>query len=517
MTAIMGTMAENRAYLVQNEIPQLVNDLVQSLVTEKPADHVAFMTEWMNQKAVPVDSAGPLPKEKAADAPLTKLAQARDQKESTSELPRVMTPETVAEVVDSRDLETPDHWIARDPRLLRLSGAHPLICEPPLDLLFDQGFLTPPAIHYVYNHGAVPKINWGTHTLVVDGLVNTKSEFTMDDLAIEFMEMHTTLPATLVSEGNRGKEQNLTKPTTGLDWGAGAIGTAQWSGIRLSDLLLHIGYSAKARYVCFEGVEDLPNGKYGTCIPIGLATSLVSDVLLAWEMNGTKLTPDHGYPLRLIVPGWHAGRMVRWLKRITLTEEPSTNHYHNQQRILPPHVDAKMAQAEGWYDKPEYLFNELNINSAVAYPAHNQFLEVEKSQTLTIKGYAYSGGGRKVTRVEISFDGCQTWELCTSQWPEEQLSEAPKRSMKYWCWMFYEYTVDWLRVLQTKEFAIRAWDESSNTQPVNPSWTLTGMGNNPVYRVKMQPRRVDGAAGITFIHPTAAGPARGGWMDQGAN
>merc|ERR1719253_762606 len=98
--------------------------------------------------------------------------------------------------------------------------------------------------------------------------------------------------------------------------------------------------------------------------------------------------------------------MVKWLTKIIITEKESDNYYHFfDNRILPPQVDKERADKEGWWYKPEYLFNELNINSVISSPGHGEILSLDNAaKPYTMKGYAYSGGGRKVTRVEVSLD-----------------------------------------------------------------------------------------------------------------
>jgi len=160
------------------------------------------------------------------------------------------------------------------------------------------------------------------------------------------------------------------------------------------------------------------------------------DVMLAYEQNGEKLQPDHGFPLRLIIPGYIGGRMIKWLNEITVTSEESDNHFHfNDNRVLPEHVTAEIANAEGWWYKPDYIINELNINSAIAYPGHLEVLPISRpKQTYTIKGYCYTGGGRKVIRVEVSIDGGKTWTLTKLHHPEK-----PTEYGRYWCWAFFEH------------------------------------------------------------------------------
>eukprot|EP00182_Erythrolobus_australicus_P000417 CAMPEP_0185833810 /NCGR_PEP_ID=MMETSP1353-20130828/3516_1 /TAXON_ID=1077150 /ORGANISM="Erythrolobus australicus, Strain CCMP3124" /LENGTH=888 /DNA_ID=CAMNT_0028532139 /DNA_START=67 /DNA_END=2733 /DNA_ORIENTATION=+ len=418
------------------------------------------------------------------------------------------------------DVNTPDKWVPRSKLITRLTGKHPFNMEPTnIETLLNQGFFTPPSIHYIRNHGAAMEgLQWDTHEITVAGLVSNPMTLSMNELA---SLPSVSLPVTLVCAGNRRKEQNMTKQTIGFSWGPCAVGTHIWTGVRLRDLLLMAGIDmSRAKHVEFIGTEDLPNGKYGTSIPISLAMDAFGEVMIAYENNGMRLTPDHGFPVRVIIPGWIGGRMVKWLKEINVTEEPSDNYYHFfDNRIMPPHVDAELAKKEGWWYKPEYLFNELNIQSAMANPNHDERLDL-RSMTpdaeYTIRGYAYSGGGRKVTRVEVSFDGGKTWELTEVDRPEERFSHTTKYG-RYYCWVFWSLKIKSLRLLETAmgpgEVMCRAWDESNNTQPANLTWNLMGMGNNPHFRVKIRPESGPNGAQLRFEHPTVAGPAKGGWMN----
>lgn len=422
----------------------------------------------------------------------------------------------LASEVDDRDKATPDSWIPRHPDLVRLTGKHPFNCEPPIGQMLDQGFITPISLHYVRNHGKCPQLNWDDHRVTIKGLVKKDVTFTMDEL----VQLPTvTLPVTLVCAGNRRKEENMVKQTIGFSWGCAAHACNMWTGVKLSVLLEKCGIDMNcAKHVCFVGVqtEGLPNGAYGTSIDIATAMNPFSDVLIAWEQNGVKLSPDHGFPVRVVIPGWIGGRMVKWLDTIEVTDKPSDNYYHFfDNRILPPHVDAELAKAEGWWYKPEYLFNQLNINSAIVYPGNGETLTLTGAGVYTMKGYAYSGGGRKITRVEVSFDSGLTWELCKLDYPEERYSHAPKYGM-YYCWMFWEYTVDKFVFLNTAtgsgEIRCRAWDEGSNSQPKDITWNLMGMGNNCHFTVKVTPKQTSGSFALEFLHPTVPGPAAGGWM-----
>jgi NAD(P)H-flavin reductase/cytochrome b involved in lipid metabolism/truncated hemoglobin YjbI len=238
------------------------------------------------------------------------------------------------------------------------------------------------------------------------------------------------------------------------------------------------------------------------------------NVMLAWEQNGERLTPDHGFPIRVIIPGYIGGRMVKWLTHITVQAQEDSSHYHyHDNRVLPPQIDAERAIKEGWWYKPEYIINDLNINSAITSPAHDEVLTLKaySAATYKCKGYAYSGGGRQVTRVEMSFDDGNTWELCTLNHPER-----PTEAGKYWCWCFWEYDVPIVRLLRAKQMMVRAWDTGLNTQPINFTWNVMGMMNNCTFKVRIhdlpKPAATTDGLSLQFEHPTQAGVQPGGWM-----
>ncbi|KAK3123632.1 hypothetical protein QOZ80_8AG0633870 [Eleusine coracana subsp. coracana] len=419
-------------------------------------------------------------------------------------------------VHDPRDEGTADAWIERNPSLIRLTGKHPLNCEPPLARLMHHGFITPAPLHYVRNHGVVPRGEWATWAVEVTGLVKRPARLSMDELVRDFPAVE--VPVTLACAGNRRKEQNMVQPTVGFNWGAAGVSTSVWRGARLRDVLRRCGIMPRkggALNVCFEGAEDLPGGggsKYGTSVTREWALDPSRDIMLAYMQNGEPLLPDHGFPVRVIIPGCIGGRMVKWLKRIIVTPAESDNYYHyKDNRVLPSHVDAELANAEAWWYKPEYIINELNINSVITTPGHDEILPINAVTTqrgYTMKGYAYSGGGKKVTRVEVTLDGGETWVVCALDHPEK-----PNKYGKYWCWCFWSVEVEVLDLLGAKEIAVRAWDQSLNTQPEKLIWNLMGMMNNCWFKVKVNVCRPHkGEIGLVFEHPTQPGNQAGGWM-----
>ncbi|WCJ44582.1 Nitrate reductase [NADH] [Euphorbia peplus] len=439
-----------------------------------------------------------------------------DEEEDYGDLIRKGNSELEPANVDVRDEGTADNWIERNPAMIRLTGKHPFNSEAPLTRLMHHGFITPVPLHYVRNHGQVPKGSWSDWTVEICGLVKKPVRFTMDQLVNEFPSRE--FPVTLVCAGNRRKEQNMVKQTIGFNWGAGGLSTSVWRGVPLHLVLKRCGiYSRKkgALNVCFEGAEDLPGGggsKYGTSISKEMAMDPARDIILAYMQNGEVLAPDHGFPVRMIIPGFIGGRMVKWLKRIIVTTKESDNYYHyKDNRVLPSHVDAELANAEAWWYKPQHIINELNINSVITTPSHEEVLPINSWTTqrpYTLKGYAYSGGGKKVTRVEVTLDGGDTWQVCNLDHQEK-----PNKFGKFWCWCFWTLEVEVLDLLGAKEIAVRAWDETHNTQPEKLIWNVMGMMNNCWFRIKTNVcKRHRGEIGIVFEHPTVPGNQSGGWM-----
>lgn len=274
---------------------------------------------------------------------------------------------------------------------------------------------------------------------------------------------------------------------------------------------------------------DKRQGGYGTSIAADRVMSDHYDILLAYKMNGEWLSPDHGYPLRVLIPGCIGGRSVKWLSRIEASENESTNAYHyHDNKVLPTQVQtAEQAAAEDWWTRPEYTLYDLNINSAITTPDHNERIVLKDLQDVyTVRGYAYTGGNRRITRVELSLDSGKTWLLANlDRPPAEQVASmygelvGPsyyKRS-RNWAWTRWHVDLEVADLVRAEEMVVRAWDESQNTQPENLTWNLMGMLNNCWFRVKLALERGPTLA-IACEHPAPvgpmAGPETGGWMEK---
>ncbi|KAK9436787.1 Nitrate reductase [Metarhizium brunneum] len=428
--------------------------------------------------------------------------------------------------VRPEDLKTPDSHVERDARLIRLTGTHPFNCEPPLRDLYDEGFLTSEDLHYVRNHGPVPRCDDGDMdqwAFTVDGLVENPFTLSVRELIASYEQV--TYPITLVCAGNRRKEQNVVRKSKGFSWGSAGLSTALWTGVALGDLIAKAKPRRGARYVCFEGADKLPNGYYGTSVKLNWCLDPNRGIMVAHKMNGCVLHPDHGKPVRVVIPGQIGGRSVKWLKRITVTEKPSDNWYHiYDNRVLPTMVtpEASADLPDTWKDE-RYAIYDLNTNSVICYPAHNETLLLNgDSSTYKVRGYAYGGGGKRITRIEVTLDKGKTWRLANIDYPEDRYRLAPDGERLYggrvdmwwretsFCWCFWELDVDIGDLKTTTDIMVRAMDESLMVQPRDMYWSVLGMMNNPWFRVVVH----DIGHALQFEHPTQPALIPGGWMER---
>ncbi|AEO67025.1 uncharacterized protein THITE_2115738 [Thermothielavioides terrestris NRRL 8126] len=424
------------------------------------------------------------------------------------------------------DLKTPDNHVERDPRLIRLTGVHPFNVEAPLTDLFNEGFITTKDLHYVRNHGAVPRVedaevlDW---EFTIEGMVEHPVKLTLRDLIQTYEQV--TYPVTLVCAGNRRKEQNIVRKTKGFSWGAAGLSTALWTGVPLPELLTRARPRRGAKYVCFEGADKLPNGYYGTSVKLNWAMDPDRGMLVAHKMNGEPLPPDHGKPLRIVIPGQIGGRSVKWLRRIVVTAAPSDNWYHiYDNRVLPTMISPEESAnlPDTWRDE-RYAIYDLNTNSAICQPAHDERVPLTiAGGTYKLKGYAYAGGGKRVTRLEVTLDQGRTWILATIVYPEDLYRSAPEGEMLFggrldvswretcFCWCFWELELPLSRLREAGDVMIRAMDDSMMVQPRDMYWSVLGMMNNPWYRVVIHKE----AHSLRFEHPTQPALMPGGWMER---
>ncbi|XP_068598095.1 sulfite oxidase, mitochondrial [Brachionichthys hirsutus] len=364
---------------------------------------------------------------------------------------------------------------------LRVNSLKPFNAEPPPELLTDS-YITPSAIFFKRNHLPVPQVDPASYRLHVEGLARGVLTLSLEELKTRFPKH--TVTATLQCAGNRRSEMNKVKRVKGLNWGIAAISNATWSGARLRDVLLAAGYGpdvAKwALHVQFEGLdEDVTGTTYGASIHLNKAVSEDGDVLLAYEMNGEELPADHGYPVRVVVPGTVGARNVKWLGRIRVSAEESGSHWQqNDYKGFSPGTD---------WDTVDFTsapaIQELPVQSAITTPADGAAVD-RSSEEVTVKGYAWSGGGREVVRVDVSLDGGETWQV--AELKGGGTGDAPPG--RAWAWKLWEVTAPLPAGSRELEIVCKAVDSSYNMQPdtVGPIWNLRGVLSNAWHSVRVE-------------------------------
>jgi sulfite oxidase len=353
----------------------------------------------------------------------------------------------------------------RDARLLTLTPC-PRNAETPEGGLRE--FITPNELFYVRNHFWVPAVDGEEHKIVIELTDGSERTYTVRELKEKFQRHKVT--TTLQCAGNRRKSMtDGAGPTNGLQWKAGAISTAEWEGVKLVDVLADAGLDitklpADAQHVHFSAMEA-----YGASIPIRKAIDPWGDVLLAFDMNGAELPRDHGYPVRVIVPGTVAARSVKWLSQITVSEDESPTQW--QQRDYKSFCPSDVKNPD-WHKARS--IQEMPVTSAITRvePTMDSKGEVE---SICAEGYAYSGGGREIIRVDVSVDEGRTWHEAELLDDEAQVSGS-----KAWCWKRWRYkgqVPDDGKTFSEAVLVVKATDEAYNTQPHTYESIFNARGN----------------------------------------
>jgi DMSO/TMAO reductase YedYZ molybdopterin-dependent catalytic subunit len=329
----------------------------------------------------------------------------------------------------------------RDGRIVR--SEEPLNLEMPFETV--ESFITPTKSFYVRTHFPIPKIDRDAWWLHVEGEV--EKPFAIDYEELLKLES-LTVPVTLECAGNN---RNFLEPKVkGVQWGLGAVGTAEWTGAPLSVLLNRAVVRSSAREVILEGADhgmlDDPKSPPGE-LRFSRSVSLEKarrDVLLAYRMNGNDLPPEHGFPVRAIVPGWYAMASIKWLQRIIVTDQPFAGYYQT--------LDYSYWKRRG--DVAELSpVTELQIKAEIAKPAQSD--KVPANSTVRIHGAAWASGD-EIVRVEVSTDGGSTWKEATL------LGESKPNA-----WRFWEFNWKTPTVPEKQTLVARATDSLGRTQPAH--------------------------------------------------
>ena len=319
--------------------------------------------------------------------------------------------------------------------------------------------VTPAGLHYLLIHFDIPYADAAEWTVDVGGHV--RQPLSLDLEAIRALPA-VTQPVVMECAGN-GRARLAPRPIS-QPWLEGAVGNAEWTGTPLAAVLERAGVLDGAVEVVLTGADRGVQGDveqdYERSLPI--EDALNTDVLLAYEMNGAPLLPQHGFPIRAIVPGWYGMTQVKWLKRITVVTEPFTGWQMTDSYIY--------ATSE---DDPGRPVTRMRPRSLMVPPGIPDFMTRERRLRpgrCELFGRAWSGRGA-IERVEVSTDGGQTWE-------DAQLHEAAGPH----AWTGWSFEWDAAKP-GSYELCSRATDGTGATQPLEPDWNLQGMENNGVQRI----------------------------------
>lgn len=329
----------------------------------------------------------------------------------------------------------------------RVVTAEPENSETPLERV--GGWVTPNRLFFVRNHFPIPAVDLGTWRLRVDGCVERPRDWTIEDLAAL---PQRTVFATVECAGNG--RSFLTPHVHGVQWGAGAIGHAEWTGVPLRLVLEQSGVKPETKEVLFEGLDtgseaDHP-GPLTFARSLPLAKALDRDTLLVTRMNGEALEPAHGFPLRLVVPGWYGVASVKWLGRIAALDHAFTGYYQSKKYTI------RRRDPRGAVET--VIVGPMAVKSEIVRPQAGESLGVGTNRVF---GVAWAGE-EAVARVEVSVDGGRSWGEAELLGPQAPYS-----------WTLWEYLWE-VAEPGRYELLARATSTSGRVQPTEHDALLGG-------------------------------------------
>ncbi|HEY6379207.1 MAG TPA: sulfite oxidase [Candidatus Dormibacteraeota bacterium] len=320
--------------------------------------------------------------------------------------------------------------------------------------------ITPVGLHYLLVHYDIPAVDGERWRLMVEGRVRrslTLSLADLQDLPVR------TLAATMECAGNG--RADLTPRPLSQPWLLEAVGTGEWTGAALGDVLERASLLADARELVFTGLDRGVEGgveqRYERSLP--LAEALRDEVLIAYRLNGAPLPPQHGFPARLVVPGWYGMTNVKWLSRITAVTEPFAGYQQ---------VSGYRLRRDA--DDPGVPVTRMLPRALMVPPGIPEFMTRRRSLPLgrhRLEGRAWSGWA-PIQSVAVSTDGGASWAAArldgdaTSQW-----------AWRGWSWQWDPPAAG------EYELLCRAQDAAGNAQPTAPAWNVGGYANNAPQRV----------------------------------
>ncbi len=319
--------------------------------------------------------------------------------------------------------------------------------------------VTPLGLHYLLTHYDIPEVDPGSWRLEVDGRVERPLSLTLEEVRARSA---VELAVTMECAGN-GRAQ-LDPHVVSQPWIVEAVGTARWRGTPVGDLLAEAGVEKDAVEVVFTGLDRGVEGDEEQLYArsVALEELLGGEAILAYEVNGVPLPPQHGFPLRLVVPGWYGMTSVKWLGRLTAVDEPFDGYQmRHSYRLREEDDDEGMP------------LTRMRPRSLLVPPGIPEFLSrrrIVAAGRCELRGRAWSGIA-DISGVEVSTDDGESWSD----------AEVERDGLGRWAWRAWRLEWD----ARPGEFVLcsRARDAAGNVQPLEPSWNVGGYANNAVQRV----------------------------------
>lgn len=372
-------------------------------------------------------------------------------------------PQAIAQAVDE--------GLLGGKRGLRILNDRPLNAETPVTLLDDD--FTPNHRHFVRNNGLVPdraaKQSLDGWSLSVDGEVDRPLNLSLADI----QDNHPVHERAVVLECGGNGRAGFQPPVSGNQWTLGAVGCAIYRGVLLRDVLAQASIRPSAVYLAFEG-EDPHLSRDPKRLPISrgvpIAKALDEHCLLAWEMNGEPIPPLHGFPLRLLCPGWVASASGKWLRRLWIRdrehdgEKMTGSSYRMPRHPVAPGTEVDPSEMD--------IIHEMPVKSIITQPASGTITET--TTPLYLRGHAWTGHG-DITAMHVSIDFGATW-----------LPTSLARPRNPFAWQRWETHITFPTRGYYEVWA-RATDAKGHMQPMLvPGWNPRGYLNNAMHRIAIQ-------------------------------
>lgn len=324
---------------------------------------------------------------------------------------------------------------------------------------------------FIRNNGIIPKnIDADSWTLTIDGeSASEEKVYTLEELKSKFQ--HYTYQLTLECGGNGRSE--FDPPAKGNQWTVGAVSCAEWTGVRLKDVLQDVGIKSDAVYIGYHAADTHLSGdsaKEPISRGVPMEKALQDETLLAFQMNGKDIPLAHGYPLRLIAGGWPASASGKWVNRISIRDR---EHDGAKMTGTSYRVPCKpVAPGEKVKDEDMCIIESMPVKSLITYPKSGAI--IESGDKLNIRGHAWAGE-LEVRQLEYSIDFGSTWIQANLEKPVNRLA-----------WQHFSATIEFPEKGYYEIWA-KAIDANGNSQPmVLPGWNPKGYLNNACHRIAIK-------------------------------